>query len=50
MQGYWIYSEEYGNLVTNKCSLCGQTMTTYELLSKLWSEDKFGGLIYGYFL
>ena len=30
MRGHWIYSEEYGDLVTNKCSLCGQTMTTYE--------------------
>ena len=30
MQGHWIYSEEYGDLVTNKCSLCGQAMTTYE--------------------
>lgn len=26
--GNWVYSEKYADLVTNKCSICGQTMTT----------------------
>lgn len=26
--GEWIFHEEYGQLVTHKCSICGQTMTT----------------------
>lgn len=27
IHGEWIYFENYGNLITHKCSLCGQTMT-----------------------
>lgn len=27
VHGRWVYSEKYGNLITHKCNLCGQTMT-----------------------
>lgn len=26
--GKWVYTEEWGVLVTNRCSRCGQTLTT----------------------
>lgn len=28
VRGKWEYKEEWGDLVTNSCSVCGQTLTT----------------------
>ena len=28
VRGEWAYMEEWGRLVTNRCSCCGQTLTT----------------------